>query len=287
MVAWNHDYKPRNHVELYQFEQLCIESIRIDALELDLIALKRRKCDCILQNWDHERTIAAAQLAEELPTAPERIARELQRTVQGCDLMIQRWESLLDAHITFTVWDAAQVRMALDLLGVHPDLRRSCRRIGTQVEHDFVDGQKKLKPDRDTCWKLAQVEVARLRQLRETLVPQDELERQECADGIGLEVTAEEKLVMRYLAAAKRRYLLFQKELTRKLPQTRVPLVAEASIQPPDENPPWRWQADEEAVLSATLAEREAAESGEKAESPGTSTPRTRSPQSPAFGSTG
>ena len=63
------------------------------------------------------------------PEGPGAGARALRRTRQGADWLIERWEALGEVLRTNGGWDDAQRRLAFDLLGVPPELRRQPRKV--------------------------------------------------------------------------------------------------------------------------------------------------------------
>src|SRR5260370_41549208 len=73
--------------------------------------------------WDQDRRLEAEDLAARLRRDPSRNALKLQRTSQGCALMIARWQALGRILRETGTWTEAQRSLALDLLGVPPELR--------------------------------------------------------------------------------------------------------------------------------------------------------------------
>src|SRR5262249_7856586 len=142
-------------------------------------------------------------LGARLSRDPQRVARALEATKQGAEWSLLHWGGLADVVETNGVWDEAQRRLALDLLG---------------VPHVLRNGNLVLPAEDDTAGlaELAESEMARLRErIENRLVPLDAATQMMAAAGMPYE---EDKLTARlrkYEAAARRENAAALAELRR------------------------------------------------------------------------
>ena len=73
--------------------------------------------------WDADRRREADERAAGLARRPHEVARKLEATLQGCELMLQWWAGLSGSLVGHGAWTDAQRSLALDLLGVRRELR--------------------------------------------------------------------------------------------------------------------------------------------------------------------
>src|SRR6185437_15412203 len=113
-------------------EQVALESVRLDRCQHQERA--RRAADAARAEvaWDDDRRIDAEALAAGLAKKPALLRRKLEMTTQGCDLLIERWHGLLGLLQSGAPWDGARRSLALDLLGVPPELRARPARPGAR-----------------------------------------------------------------------------------------------------------------------------------------------------------
>ncbi len=113
-------------------------------------------------------------------------SRRLERSTQGADWLIDRWEGLADALESRGQWDDAQRNLAFDLLGTSPILRDGHARVPAAV-------------DRDGLMNLVKDEVGRLAdEQRTTLSPLDTHEQDLACCGMPVEPDAETKRLRKY-----------------------------------------------------------------------------------------
>jgi hypothetical protein len=199
LVAWGAEYDPRNQDERWLFEQMVLESVRIERCQDFEQGLLYRQIVSAEESWDDDRTLEAVQLGTRLARKPELVAFELQMTAQGCTLLIARWTGLLDALKHSQPWDDSLRSLAMDLLGIVPALRDAFTRLdpaaASAPDHDVVEHQSAL----------ARGEIDRLsRKKLDQLDHRDAYERELCAGGYALP-TREMHLLRRYEAACHRR----------------------------------------------------------------------------------
>jgi hypothetical protein len=171
-------------------KDLALASLRVDACRN---ALRRR----VVEQWDAERRLAVAQLAEELSKHPERVSIELECTTQGASWMIERLVFLADSLRKRGTWTEEEESLAFDLLGV-PKLERR------REDEPFVA---------EETLAAVESEIERLRALRdEVLDPTDAAERLEAELGVPHDQSDAARLYRRYEAENERKYLKLSKE---------------------------------------------------------------------------
>ncbi len=194
-ALWRPDFDPQGPEEEHLFEVVVAESIRVERCRDAYFALCREHGRRARAHWDADRRRAADALALRLSRAPHEVARRIEETRQGCDLMLEYWRGLasgLDRHAT---WTEAQRSLALDLLGVHPDLRDAETPVDP-AEGDALEARSAV----------VAAEVARLTSLRDgVLAESDAHERALAESTLGAELTKPIQLMHRYESAALRR----------------------------------------------------------------------------------
>ena len=83
----------------------------------------------------------AAYLFAGLAKRPAVVAIEMQMTSQGCNLLIERWLGLQELLEPGKPWDESARSVALDMLGVIPELRHARTRIDPKIGEDVVEFQ--------------------------------------------------------------------------------------------------------------------------------------------------
>jgi hypothetical protein len=186
--------------------------------------------------WDQDRRLEAEDLAARLRRDPSRNALKLQRTSQGCALMIARWEALGRILRETGMWTEAQRSLALDLLGVPPELRDGGR--------TPVDARESIPQDDRRAFRLRVVDdqIARLTTRKdEILDPLDAEERAVAETSIGAEMTAPLQRLHRYESACSRRYskaLKYFLDRDRKRKPAEAPRAPESRQAPPPDPDP-------------------------------------------------
>ena len=116
--------KPWDAFDMFLTEEVALEQLRGERCRRLERARMQRLAEDALDQWDEHRVIAAEQLGTRLSKEPALCARLLQRTLQGCDWLLARWRGLGCVLEGGGAWDHDQRRLALDLLGTPPELRR-------------------------------------------------------------------------------------------------------------------------------------------------------------------
>src|SRR5258708_7623493 len=123
LEAYVAEFRPEAPHEIVLVAEMALDDVRMGRcgtlfdILCDGYATRAQLC------WDQDRRLEAEDLAARLRRDPARNARKLQRTRQGCELMIERWEALERILCETGTWTEAQRSLALDLLGVPPELR--------------------------------------------------------------------------------------------------------------------------------------------------------------------
>jgi len=223
-AAWASALKPGTPEETWLFEQIVVESLRIDRCQHHERALRTLQAARAATRWDEDRGLAAEELGARLSRSPALTGRRLTSTRQGCDWMIVRWEGLGLALDAKGDWDAAQKRLALDLLGVPAELRTG-----------------KTVADADLPAKRATIaaQVARLAGLKaEALDDLDALEQEAAELGMGPDLDREVALVRRYERACTRRMEWALTQLKKARQAARPATVVKPSMPPARPVPP-------------------------------------------------
>jgi len=194
--AWTPALKPRDAYDGWLVEQVAASSVQIDRCRVLDATIRTRGASRATLCWDEDRAGDAEELGARLAKSPATVARKLRRTKQGCQWMIGRWEGLSRILEARGDWDAAQKRLALDLLGMPLELR---------------DGPTRLDGDRPA---LIREQVDRLKALKaEALDDLDDLDRAAAEMGLGADPDRALALARRYESACVRRLEWAQSQL--------------------------------------------------------------------------
>jgi hypothetical protein len=189
-ARWGESMRPRDDHQAWLFETTVVESVRVDRCRLHEVAYRERIADRAEDFWDIDRRLAAAELAAQLPRKPEVVAWQLQKTLQGVDLLIGRWEYLGKTLAMTGTWDEPQRSTALDLLGVPRDQREGW----TVLVPDPADGLGEAE------WfaRMVERQLRDLEALRPQMEEHDAVERLRTMAGDASPSDAELKRLRRY-----------------------------------------------------------------------------------------
>ncbi len=123
MESWRSSYVPINAEQEWQFRQIVVNSVRIDRCQREEFAIRRHEKSRAEISWDEDRTLAAEELGARISRNPSMIVYRLRRTRQGCLWLLERWHRLGLILRQEGEWTEAQTRLAMDLLGIPPELR--------------------------------------------------------------------------------------------------------------------------------------------------------------------
>jgi hypothetical protein len=185
---WNSSLRPFEVIDLWLVEDVATEAVRVErcrAMEAETRAEDARRAD---ESWDDDRRIAAEKRAAGLARRPEVVSRELATTLQGLELLLERWGALA-AALEKRDWNDAERSLALDLMGVP----RALREAPTAVDVD-AEGRRRLVAER----------VEGLQSRRPMLEERDGREQAAAMLGLG-EPSDALKRLRRYESACHRR----------------------------------------------------------------------------------
>jgi hypothetical protein len=183
---WAKEFGPATPYQEFLVEQIALNSVRLrqcsgqEIFERSQLSLRAALC------WDDDRKLLAEQLGQNLSRRPALIAKQLERTPQGCDWLRGRWESLRRILEKNGDWSSAERSLALDLLGMPTELREDTSRLLGDL-NAIVDQ-----------------EVERLQARSEQLGPLDKREREKTINGRSVEPDARLLKTRRYEAQIRR-----------------------------------------------------------------------------------
>ena len=225
-AQWRPEFDPRGEHEEFLFEQVVAESIRIDRCTDAYFALCRAHGLRATLQWDADRRRQADELAARLAREPHAVARRLEATKQGAELMLELWRGLSSGLERHKTWTDAQRALALDLLGVRPEFRDAATPVDPAAG-DVLEIRRGVIAS----------EVARLEALRDGVLSDLDAHDRALAEAtVGAELTKPLQLLHRYEMAAQRR----QQSAWRKLDAARAartPAPAPKPAPPPAPRP--------------------------------------------------
>jgi hypothetical protein len=128
-ARWVERFEPKDEYELGLIDRTVRAGVRRDRAAAMEAARRVEAAARARSSWAEDRRLAAEELAAGLAKRPSLVARKLRRTLQGCELLIERWRGLLRVAEAGTPWDEGQRARALDLLGVPPEDREHHPRV--------------------------------------------------------------------------------------------------------------------------------------------------------------
>jgi hypothetical protein len=229
---WAAQIKPFDDLATFALDRAVAASMRIELCEDTFDGMVVDQTTRARLNWNNDRRIDAAVLAEKLPKRPTLVARQLESTRQGAELMIEVWEQLGTALDDGGSWDESQASTALDLLGVGLHIRMRNGR----TPLDAPRGSDPTQHRRD----LAQRQIDRLKDLKTTsLNTLDELNQEQAIAALLVVLSKPAALVMRYESDAWRRYNHSMREAAhrpRPGDEAANPFEPEPEFRPPTED---------------------------------------------------
>ncbi|HWE35686.1 MAG TPA: hypothetical protein VG406_03875 [Isosphaeraceae bacterium] len=128
-AEWVAELKPIDDREHRLIRRTVLAGMRLDRVAKMEMARRIRAAARALSCWAEDRRVAAEELATKLARQPALVSRQLGRTLQGCELLLDRWRGLLRTAEAGTAWDEARRARALDLLGVPAEDREHHPRV--------------------------------------------------------------------------------------------------------------------------------------------------------------
>src|SRR5262249_18189916 len=113
-AAFRADLRPADAHEEALVEQMALDSVRLERCRKHFVVLCHDYAVRAQLCWDDGRRLEAEHLAARSAKDPARVSRQLRRTRQGCELLIERWEGLGRVLREAGEWTDAQRALALD-----------------------------------------------------------------------------------------------------------------------------------------------------------------------------
>ncbi len=118
MVAWKDDYQVDSPSDQWAFEQLVVNSVRVDHCQSRERTMRDYDIHRACLLWEVDQEAGVAVLGSGLARSPEVVAKTLRQSKYGCQWMLEQWNDLGDALASGKTWSDEQLQHALDLLGV-------------------------------------------------------------------------------------------------------------------------------------------------------------------------
>jgi hypothetical protein len=195
MSEWRREFGASGIESEHHLTMLVQASLRYDQCQKAIdnaMAVSSGRGQCA---WDVDQRQIVTRMGENLSKSPRLTACELEASVHGCDYLIDLWNALEFSLIKKGEWTPSESSKALDLLGRPLDLR---------------DGATPLDPDDDRTpllehlQEITSLQLERLEELKESLMPIDELDRSHATLACMGLLKPETRLLMRYQREAKR-----------------------------------------------------------------------------------
>ena len=228
---WRGGYQIDTPLQEWAFEQLVVNSIRIDICQANQQAVIENEKARAARVWDIDRAADAAVLGDRISRKPETVAKQLRQSKYGCEWLMDQW-CALGLALDSGVWTDEQVQRALDLRGVAGHARDD---FSIDDPADFADR-----------------EYAELvTHLKEGLDDLDERDRVAAMKGFSRRPSKDLARLQRYESACWKRYHEARKMLQVKAFQT---MEVIAKPEPIEESPPEPPRPDPVAIEAAEKA---------------------------------
>ncbi|WP_169980785.1 hypothetical protein [Tautonia rosea] len=226
---WLPHYRPEGPAQIWHFDRLVAESVRLDVCEARICAARAERANQASESWDDDRAASIAALASRLSQQPERIQPQFLQSKHGVLWLLDRWAEVSDSLARHEGWTRDTWDLALDLLGVSPFARD-----GT--------GPWDLDPDDNSeapGLALVAQAVASLRQrLDAFLNARDDRAQTDAALGLDADEPPAIRLLERYASDARRQFSRCLNELRRLQSLASRPADTVSPSLPPGPRPP-------------------------------------------------
>ncbi len=123
LELWRPDYRIESPVDDWAFEQVVVNSVRMDACRAHEFSTREYEQIRARELWEIDKEAEAAVLGDRLARKPEVILKQLIQSKYGCLWMLERWGELGGVLEAGKAWNEDQMQRALDLLGAPRDAR--------------------------------------------------------------------------------------------------------------------------------------------------------------------
>ena len=124
-MAWRGNYERIDVQDCDLIAEAAREFVRMQDCQRIETSLRIKQCQRAETHWELDRREDAKALLAKLHRNPMILSGKLESTLQGCELMIERWDGLLTLLENGEPWKDEERSQALDLLGVATDFRRA------------------------------------------------------------------------------------------------------------------------------------------------------------------
>lgn len=194
--SWRELFGRLDAEQEHLFEVMVVNSVRVERCQRLEVELTGQLSGRAAVEWDEDRRLAAEQVAVGLQRRPALTVRTLRQTPQGCDWLLDRWESLAESLADGGTWDEDQTELALDLLGVP------------------LGASEKLPWDETNPPAVLVAEVMKeLEERKKSIEPRDSLEQAGVMRGVEFSTPPALARLRRYENACHRKFLWARKEL--------------------------------------------------------------------------
>ncbi len=115
---WKVEYQLDSPTKEWEFEQLVVNSVRVDQCQVRERAMRDDLVCRALLLWEVDQEAAAAALGDRLAQRPDSVSKQLHQSKYGCLWMLDQWTDLGGVLDAGKAWSDEQFQLALDLVGV-------------------------------------------------------------------------------------------------------------------------------------------------------------------------
>ncbi len=116
--VWRVEYQLDSPTKEWEFEQLVVNSVRVDQCQARERAMRDDDVCRALFLWEIDQEAAAAALGDRLARRPDSVSKQLHQSKYGCLWMLDQWTGLGDVLDAGKAWSEEQFQLALDLAGI-------------------------------------------------------------------------------------------------------------------------------------------------------------------------
>jgi phage regulator Rha-like protein len=223
--AFADSLKPKTLLGVEALKKWVLATIKVEKCENEYQLLRQFHSERANWLWAVDREDEANKLFKKLARDPMLTAGQLQQTAQGCELLLDQWQTLEEQTLKNGKLTQEEKSMASDLLGVPPIFRDTHSLLNPPLSGNEAD----LKA---TLLQTIEGEIARLEDLLERLQRLDVSSRQMAIAGYGVFDTEDGRRFQRYEREWNRRLDKAMKEYELAEQGKLVPMPYEPKTQP-------------------------------------------------------
>jgi hypothetical protein len=196
-AKWGTSYQLDDEAAEWALDRTVAASLRIEHCERAFDRVVEDSRERARLAWDQDRAVEAAAVAARLSTDPVLASRQLETSRAGVVLLLGFWDGLVEAARSPEGWSESHASQALDLLGVHRELRSGRTPIDDPEGSDHRAYREALALD----------EIDRLAAIRDEVMNElDELDQIRAMTGDPALLSKPAQLILRYERDAWKRY---------------------------------------------------------------------------------